>query len=87
MAERGELIHNTTFARIVFVLAFDVGQAVQLLGSKADAVLDKLRFTERFELFLGGESFAVRSVAHSINVDAPRLLQVVQEENQERVRE
>ncbi len=87
MTERGELVHDTTLARVILVFAFDVGQAVQLLGSQADSVLDELRFAERLELLLSGEPFAVGSAASGVHKDTPRLLQVMQEKDQECVRE
>ena len=54
VTERSELVHDAPITTVVLVFALDVGQTVQLRGTEAKAVLDELRFAERFELFLGG---------------------------------
>ena len=86
VAESGKLVHDAPLARVVLVLPLHIGEAIVLFGRKADAVLPKLRFTKRLELFLGGEPFAILGLARFADEDAPGLLEVVQEKDEQRIR-
>lgn len=80
-----QCIHYSVLAAVVIKLALDVGEAIQLVGRKDKSIRGQLTFPKLLIGSFGVESGAVVHQSGFIKHYPPRLFQVVQEEDQERI--
>jgi isopentenyldiphosphate isomerase len=85
--ERCKLVHHSSRTAVVLQLAFGIFVAVLEHGRKIEAVFHELLLTECLEFFLGGESGSVSCHPILAHLDPPGLLEIMQEEGKQRVRE